>query len=62
MAKDMLAPGTEVIFLVRSFHGEEEYKDLSEKRVVHQAVAVRPYRVFKVALEEENYKKCYNNL
>ena len=59
-AKDRLAPGTEVSFLVRSFHGEE-YKDLSEEKVVHQAVAVwfgiRPDGILKVAMGEENTRQ-----
>lgn len=59
-AKDRLAPGTEVTFLVRSFHGEE-YKDLSEEKVVHQAVAVwfgiRPDGILKVAMGEENTRQ-----
>ena len=59
-AKERFAQGTEVTFLVRSFHGEE-YKDISEDRVVHQAVAVwlgvRPDNVLKVAMGEENTRK-----
>jgi len=59
-AKDRLAPGSEVTFLVRSFHGEE-YKDLSEEKVVHQAVAVwfgiRPDGILKVAMGEENTRQ-----
>merc|ERR1719470_231881 len=59
-AKDRLAPGTEVTFLVRSFHGEE-YKDLSEEKIVHQAVAVwfgiRPDGILKVAMGEENTRQ-----
>jgi len=59
-AKDRLAPGTEVAFLVRSFHGDE-YKDLSEEKVVHQAVAVwfgiRPDGILKVAMGEENTRQ-----
>eukprot|EP00092_Neocalanus_flemingeri_P012134 GFUD01013082.1.p1 GENE.GFUD01013082.1~~GFUD01013082.1.p1 ORF type:complete len:440 (+),score=154.87 GFUD01013082.1:84-1403(+) len=59
-AKERLAPGSEVSFLVRSFHGEE-YKDLSEDKVVHQAVAVwfgiKPDTVLKVAMGEENTRR-----
>jgi len=59
-AKDRLAPGSEVTFLVRSFHGEE-YKDLSEEKVVHQAVAVwfgiKPDGILKVAMGEENTRQ-----
>ena len=59
-AKGFLSPGTEVTFLVRSFHGEE-YKDFSEEKVVKQAVAVwlgiRPNLVLKVAMGEENTRQ-----
>eukprot|EP00092_Neocalanus_flemingeri_P016958 GFUD01018343.1.p1 GENE.GFUD01018343.1~~GFUD01018343.1.p1 ORF type:complete len:440 (+),score=159.29 GFUD01018343.1:84-1403(+) len=59
-AKERLAPGSEVCFLVRSFQGEE-YKDLSEDKVVHQAVAVwfgiKPDTVLKVAMGEENTRR-----
>jgi len=59
-AKERFAPGTEVTFLVRSFHGEE-YKSISDDKVLHQAVAiwlgVRPVHVLKVSMGEENTRK-----
>lgn len=55
-----LPPGTEVNFYDRTFKGDE-YKDLSEDKVIHQAVAVwtdekRPEAVLKVVADEK-YKK-----
>ena len=55
--KERLVPGTDVTFLVRSFHGEE-YKDLSEEKIIHQAVAVwigcKPEGILRIAMGEEN--------
>ena len=46
--------------MVRSFHGEE-FKDLGEENVVHQAVAVwfgiKPDGILKVAMGEENMRQ-----
>eukprot|EP00088_Acartia_fossae_P032216 TRINITY_DN3300_c0_g1_i1.p1 TRINITY_DN3300_c0_g1~~TRINITY_DN3300_c0_g1_i1.p1 ORF type:complete len:477 (+),score=163.52 TRINITY_DN3300_c0_g1_i1:61-1491(+) len=55
-----LSPGMEVTFYDRSFKGEE-YKDLSDDKVIHQAVAVwtgetRPDTVLRKITDEE-YKK-----
>ena len=64
IAKEKLYVGTDVEFIMRSFHGEEYFK-VSEDSVVHQAVAVwtgdRPESVLKVALGEENTKKLEDN-
>jgi len=56
-----LSTGTEVTFYDRTFKGEE-YKDLSEDKVIHQAVAVwtgdsRPDGVLKKIADEEYKKK-----
>jgi len=56
-----LPTGTEVSFYDRTFKGEE-YKDLSDDKVIHQAVAVwtgenRPDAVLKKISDEENKKK-----
>ena len=64
IAKEKLYVGTDVEFIMRSFHGEEYFK-VSEDSVVHQAVAVwtgdKPESVLKVALGEENTKKLEDN-
>ena len=64
IAKEKLYVGSEIEFIMRSFHGEEYFK-VSEDSVVHQAVAVwtgdRPESVLKVALGEENTKKLEDN-
>jgi len=59
--KSKLPPGTEVTFYDRTFKGEE-YKDLSEDKVIHQAVAVwlgdtRPDNVLKKIADEEYKRK-----
>ena len=63
-AKERLEVGREVIFLVRSFHGEE-YKDLSEEKIINQAVAVwigkKPEGILRVALGEENTRSLEEN-
>jgi len=56
-----LAPGATVTFYDRSFKGEE-YKDLSDDKVIHQAVAVwtgetRPDSVLRKITDEEYKKK-----
>jgi len=56
-----MPPGTEVTFYDRTFKGDE-YKDLSEDKVIHQAVAVwtgekRPDAVPKKIADEEYKKK-----
>ncbi|XP_023321034.1 uncharacterized protein LOC111695821 [Eurytemora carolleeae] len=56
-----LPTGTEIKFYDRTFKGEE-YKDLSEDKVIHQAVAVwtgetRPDNVLKKVADEEYKKK-----
>ena len=64
IAKEKLYPGSEVSFLMRSFHGEE-YSRISEDSVVHQAVAVwygsKPDGLMKTALGEENTRKLEDN-
>jgi len=59
--RKQLTPGTQVTFYDRTFRGEE-YKDLSEDKVIHQAVAVwtgesRPDNVLKKIADEEYKKK-----
>ena len=64
IAKEKLYPGSDVSFLMRSFHGEE-YSRISEDSVVHQAVAVwygnKPEGLIKTALGEENTRKLEEN-
>lgn len=64
IAKEKLYPGSEVSFLMRSFHGEE-YSRISEDSVVHQAVAVwygsKPDGLMKTALGKENTRKLEDN-
>jgi len=63
-AKERLELGREVTFLVRSFQGDE-YKDLSEEKIINQAVAVwagkKPEGVLRVALGEENTRALEEN-
>jgi len=63
-AKERLELGREVTFLVRSFHGDE-YKDLSEEKIINQAVAVwlgkKPEGILRVALGEENTRALEEN-
>ena len=59
-AKSEISAGTDVDFLVRSFHGED-YKSISDEKVLHQAVAVwigrRPSQMIKVATGEESTRR-----
>jgi len=63
-AKERMELGREVTFLVRSFQGDE-YKDLSEEKIINQAVAVwagkKPEGVLRVALGEENTRALEEN-
>jgi len=63
-AKERLELGREVTFHVRSFQGDE-YKDLSEEKIINQAVAVwvgkKPEGVLRVALGEENTRALEEN-
>jgi len=62
--KSEISAGTDVDFLVRSFHGED-YKSISDEKVLHQAVAVwigrRPSQMLKVATGEESTRRLEEN-